>query len=148
MKQINNIEEFENEFDALFGLMTLAQQTYFFKSWWFGAEKEEEINDIYTLIDSLPEEMLSDVETFIEYQFEAFWDFIKYDAKKTINHLDIETLNKIKKSIEDEEFHSIIYYITAFVYANERIGCSENWEWLYEVIEERINVIKFDNDID
>lgn len=148
MKQINNIEEFENEFDALFGLMTLAQQTHFFKSWWFGAEKDEEINDIYTLIDSLPEEMLSDVETFIEYQFEAFWDFIKYDTKKTINHLDIETLNKIKKSIEDEEFHSIIYYITAFVYANERIGCSENWEWLSEVIEERINVIKFDNDID
>lgn len=148
MKQINNIEAFENEFDALFGLMTLAQQTYFFKSWWFGAEKEEEINDIYTLIDSLPEEMLPDVETFIEYQFEAFWDFIKYDAKKTINHLDIETLNKIKKSIEDEEFHSIIYYITAFVYVNERIGCSENWEWLSEVIEDRINVIKFNNDID
>lgn len=148
MKQINNIEEFENEFDALFGLMTLAQQTYFFKSWWFGAEKEEEINDIYTLIDSLPEEMLPDVETFIEYQFEAFWDFIKYDAKKTINHLDIETLNKIKKSIENEDFHSVIYYITAFVYVNERIGCSENWEWLSEVIEERINVIKFDNDID
>ena len=148
MKQINNIEEFENEFDALFGLMTLAQQTYFFKSWWFGAEKEEEINDIYTLINSLPEEMLPDVETFIEYQFEAFWDFIKYDTKKTINHLDIETLNKIKKSIENEDFHSVIYYITAFVYVNERIGCSENWEWLSEVIEERINVIKFNNDID
>lgn len=148
MKQINNIEEFENEFDALFGLMTLAQQTYFFKSWWFGAEKNEEMNDIYTLIDSLPEEMLPDVETFIEYQFEAFWDFIKYDAKKTINHLDIETLNKIKKSIENEDFHSVIYYITAFVYVNERIGCSENWEWLSEVIEDRINIIKLNNDID
>lgn len=145
---MKTIKEFENEFDGLFGLLTLAQQTHFFNSWWFGAEKNEEMNDIYTLIDSLPEEMLPDVETFIEYQFEAFWDFIKYDAKKTINHLDIETLNKIKKSIENEDFHSVIYYITAFVYVNERIGCSENWEWLSEVIDDRINIIKLNNDID
>ena len=148
MNQIKNIEEFENEFDGLFGLLTLAQQTHFFKSWWFGAEKNEEMNDIYALIDSVPEEMLPDVDTFMEYEFEAFWDFIKYDAKKTINHLDIEALNKIKKLIEYEEYHSIIYYLTTFVYTNERVGCSENWEWLSEVIEDRIKVIKLNNDID
>ena len=34
MKQINNIEEFENKFDNLFSKLSLTQQADFFAAWW------------------------------------------------------------------------------------------------------------------
>ena len=148
MKQINNIEEFENKFDTLFGKLSLTQQADFFAAWWFNGENNKSMTSIYKLIGSVPEKMLPDVETFIQYLFEGFWSFINYSNHKIINLMDIEDLMKIREIVIDKDLEALSEYMPIFVYVNEKTGCEENLTELLNIIVNRIMVIKFDNDID
>ena len=148
MKQINNIEEFENKFDNLFSKLSLTQQADFFAAWWFNGENNKSMTSIYKLISSVPEKMLPDVETFIEYLFEGFWSFINYSNHKIINLMEIEDLMKIREIVIDKDLEALSEYMPIFVYVNEKTGCEENLTELLNIIVDRIMVIKFDNDID
>ena len=148
MKQINNIEEFENKFDNLFGKLSLTQQTDFFASWWFNGKKKKSMTSIYKLIRSVPEKMLPDVETFIQYLFEGFWSFINYSNHKIINLMEIEDLMKIREIVIDKDLEALSEYMPLFVYVNEKTGGEENLTELLNIIVKRIMFIKFDNDID
>lgn len=148
MKQINNIEEFENKFDNLFGKLSLTQQADFFAAWWFNGENNKSMTSLYKLISSVPEEMLPDVETFIEYLFEGFWSFINYSNHKIINLMEIEDLMKIREIVIDKDLEALSEYMPLFVYVNEKTGGEENLTELLNIIVNRIMVIKFDNDID
>lgn len=148
MKQINNIEEFENKFDNLFNKLSLTQQADFFAAWWFNGENNKSMTSIYKLISSVPEKMLPDVETFIEYLFEGFWSFINYSNHKIINLMEIEDLMKIREIVIDKDLEALSEYMPIFVYVNEKTGGEENLTELLNIIVNRIMVIKFDNDID
>lgn len=148
MKQINNIEEFENKFDNLFGKLSLTQQADFFAAWWFNGENNKSMTSLYKLISSVPEEMLPDVETFIEYLFEGFWSFINYSNHKIINLMEIEDLMKIREIVIDKDLEALSEYMPLFVYVNEKTGDEENLTELLNIIVKRIMYIKFDNDID
>lgn len=148
MKQIDNIEEFENKFDNLFSKLSLTQQADFFAAWWFNGESNKSMTSIYKLIGSVPEEMSSDVETFIEYLFESFWSFINYSNHKIINLMDIEDLMKIREIVIDKDLEALSEYMPIFVYVNEKTGGEENLTELLNIIVNRIMAIKFDNDID
>lgn len=148
MKQINSIEEFENKFDNLFSKLSLTQQADFFAAWWFNGENNKSMTSIYKLISSVPEKMLPDVETFIQYLFEGFWSFINYSNHKIINLMEIEDLMKIREIVIDKDLEALSEYMPIFVYVNEKTGCEENLTELLNIIVNRIMVIKFDNDID
>lgn len=148
MKQIDNINEFEYKFDKLFGKLSLTKQADFFAAWWFNGEKNKSMISIYKLISSVPEKMLPDVETFIEYYFERFWSFINYSNHKIINLMEIEDLMKIREIVIDKDLEALSEYMPIFVYVNEKTGCEENLTELLNIIVNRIMVIKFDNDID
>lgn len=148
MKQINNIEEFENKFDNLFGKLSLTEQADFFAAWWFNGENNKSMTSIYKLISSVPEKMLPDVETFLEYLFEGFWSFINYSNHKIINLMEIEDLMKIREIVIDKDLEALSEYMPIFVYVNEKTGCEENLTELLNIIVDRIMVIKFNNDID
>lgn len=148
MKQIDNINVFENKFDKLFGKLSLFEQADFFAAWWFNGEKNKSMTPIYRLISSVPEEMSSDVETFIEYFFESFWSFINYSNHKIINHMEIEDLMKIREIVIDKDLEALSEYMPIFVYVNEKTGGEENLTVLLNIIVDRIMTIKFDNDID
>ena len=148
MKQIDNIEEFENKFDNLFSKLSLTQQADFFAAWWFNGENNKSMTSIYKLISSVPEKMLPDVETFIEYLFEGFWSFINYSNHKIINLMEIEDLMKIREIVIDKDLEALSEYMPIFVYVNEKTGCEENLTELLNIIVDRIMAIKFDNDID
>lgn len=148
MKQINNIEEFENKFDNLFGKLSLTQQADFFAAWWFNGENNKSMTSLYKLISSVPEEMFPDVETFIEYLFEGFWSFINYSNHKIINLMEIEDLMKIREIVIDKDLEALSEYMPLFVYVNEKTGDEENLTELLNIIVNRIMYIKFDNDID
>ena len=148
MKQINNIEEFENKFDNLFGKLSLTQQADFFAAWWFNGENNKSMTSIYKLISSVPEKMLPDFETFIEYLFEGFWSFINYSNHKIINLMEIEDLMKIREIVIDKDLEALSEYMPIFVYVNEKTGGEENLTELLNIIVKRIMDIKFDNDID
>ena len=148
MKQINNIEEFENKFDNLFGKLSLTEQADFFAAWWFNGENNKSMTSLYKLISSVPEEMLPDVETFIQYYFERFWSFIKYSSHKIINLMEIEDLMKIREIVIDKDLEALSEYMPIFVYVNEKTGGEENLTELLNIIVNRIMDIKFDNDID
>ena len=148
MKQINNIEEFENKFDNLFSKLSLTEQADFFAAWWFNGENNKSMTSLYKLIGSVPEEMLPDVETFIEYLFEGFWSFINYSNHKIINLMEIEDLMKIREIVIDKDLEALSEYMPIFVYVNEKTGGEENLTELLNIIINRIMVIKFDNDID
>lgn len=148
MKQINNIEEFENKFDNLFGKLSLTEQADFFAAWWFNGESNKSMTSIYKLISSVPEKMLPDVETFIEYLFEGFWSFINYSNHKIINLMEIEDLMKIREIVIDKDLEALSEYMPIFVYVNEKTGGEENLTELLNIIVNRIMYIKFDNDID
>ena len=148
MKQINNIEEFENKFDTLFSKLSLTQQADFFAAWWFNGENNKSMTSLYKLISSVPEEMLPDVETFIEYLFEGFWSFINYSNHKIINLMEIEDLMKIREIVIDKDLEALSEYMPLFVYVNEKTGGEENLTELLNIIVKRIMYIKFDNDID
>ena len=148
MKQINNIEEFENKFDNLFGKLSLIEQADFFAAWWFNGENNKSMTSLYKLISSVPEEMLPDVETFIEYLFEGFWSFINYSNHKIINLMEIEDLMKIREIVIDKDLEALSEYMPLFVYVNEKTGGEENLTELLNIIVKRIMYIKFDNDID
>lgn len=148
MKQIDNIDEFEYKFDKLFGKLSLFEQADFFAAWWFNGEKNKSMTSIYKLISSVPEKMLPDVETFIEYFFERFWSFIKYSNHKLINLMEIEDLMKIREIVIDKDLEALSEYMPIFVYVNEKTGGEENLTELLNIIVNRIMVIKFDNDID
>lgn len=148
MKQIDNIEEFENKFDNLFSKLSLTQQADFFAAWWLNGENNKSMTSLYKLISSVPEEMLPDVETFIEYLFESFWSFINYSNHKIINLMEIEDLMKIREIVIDKDLEALSEYMPIFVYVNEKTGCEENLTELLNIIVKRIMYIKFDNDID
>lgn len=148
MKQIDNINEFEYKFDKLFGKLSLTKQADFFAAWWFNGEKNKSMISIYKLISSVPEKMLPDVETFIEYYFERFWSFINYSIHKFINLMEIEDLMKIREIVIDKDLEALSKYMPIFVYVNEKTGGEENLTELLNIIVDRIMVIKFDNDID
>ena len=148
MKQIDNIEEFEYKFDKLFGKLCLNEQADFFAAWWFNGEKNKSMTSIYKLISSVPEKMLPDVETFIEYYFERFWSFINYSTHKIINLMEIEDLMKIREIVIDKDLEALSEYMPIFVYVNEKTGGEEKLTELLNIIVNRIMVIKFDNDID
>lgn len=148
MKQINNIEEFENKFDNLFSKLSLTEQADFFAAWWFNGENNKSMTSLYKLISSVPEEMLPDVETFIEYLFEGFWSFINYSNHKIINLMEIEDLMKIREIVIDKDLEALSEYMPLFVYVNEKTGGEENLAELLNIIVKRIMYIKFDNDID
>lgn len=148
MKQIDNINEFENKFDNLFGKLSLTQQADFFAAWWFNGENNKSMTSLYKLIGSVPEEMLPDVETFIEYLFEGFWSFINYSNHKIINLMEIEDLMKIREIVIDKDLEALSEYMPLFVYVNEKTGGEENLTELLNIIVNRIMYIKFDNDID
>ena len=148
MKQIDNIEEFENKFDTLFSKLSLTQQADFFAAWWFNGENNKSMTSLYKLISSVPEEMLPDVETFIEYLFEGFWSFINYSNHKIINLMEIEDLMKIREIVIDKDLEALSEYMPIFVYVNEKTGCEENLTELLNIIVKRIKVIIFNNDID
>lgn len=148
MKQINNIEEFENKFDNLFSKLSLTQQADFFAAWWLNGENNKSMTSLYKLISSVPEEMLPGVETFIEYLFESFWSFINYSNHKIINLMEIEDLMKIREIVIDKDLEALSEYMPIFVYVNEKTGCEENLTELLNIIVKRIMYIKFDNDID
>lgn len=148
MKQINNIEEFENKFDNLFSKLSLTEQADFFAAWWFNGENNKSMTSLYKLISSVPEEMSSDVETFIEYLFEGFWSFINYSNHKIINLMEIEDLMKIREIVIDKDLEALSEYMPLFVYVNEKTGGEENLTELLNIIVKRIMYIKFDNDID
>ena len=148
MKQINNIEEFENKFDNLFSKLSLTEQADFFAAWWFNGENNKSMASLYKLIGSVPEEMLPDVETFIEYLFEGFWSFINYSNHKIINLMEIEDLMKIREIVIDKDLEALSEYMPLFVYVNEKTGGEENLAELLNIIVKRIMYIKFDNDID
>ena len=148
MKQINNIEEFENKFDNLFSKLSLTEQADFFAAWWFNGENNKSMTSLYKLISSVPEEMLPDVETFIEYLFEGFWSFINYSNHKIINLMEIEDLMKIREIVIDKDLEALSEYMPLFVYVNEKTGSEENLTELLNIIVKRIMYIKFDNDID
>ena len=143
MKQINNIEEFENKFDNLFGKLSLTQQADFFAAWWFNGENNKSMTSIYKLIRSVPEEMSSDVETFIQYLFEGFWSFINYSNHKIINLMEIEDLMKIREIVIDKDLEALSEYMPLFVYVNEKTGGEENLTELLNIIVKRIRVIIF-----
>ena len=148
MKQIDNIEEFENKFDNLFGKLSLTEQADFFAAWWFNGENNKSMTSLYKLISSVPEEMLPDVETFIEYLFEGFWSFINYSNHKIINLMEIEDLMKIREIVIDKDLEALSEYKPLLVYVNEKTGGEENLTELLNIIVNRIMYIKFDNDID
>lgn len=148
MKQINNIEEFENKFDNLFSKLSLTQQADFFASWWFNGKKKKSMTSLYKLISSVPEEMLPDVETFFQYLFEGFWSFINYSNHKIINLMEIEDLMKIREIVIDKDLEALSEYMPIFVYVNEKTGSEEQLTELLNIIVNRIMDIKFDNDID
>lgn len=148
MKQIDNINEFENKFDNLFSKLSLTEQADFFAAWWFNGENNKSMTSLYKLIGSVPEEMLPDVETFIEYLFEGFWSFINYSNHKIINLMEIEDLMKIREIVIDKDLEALSEYMPIFVYVNEKTGGEENLTELLNIIVNRIMVIKFDNDID
>ena len=148
MKKINNIEEFENKFDNLFSKLSLIEQADFFAAWWFNGENNKSMTSLYKLISSVPEEMLPDVETFIQYLFEGFWSFINYSNHKIINLMEIEDLMKIREIVIDKDLEALSEYMPLFVYVNEKTGGEENLTELLNIIVNRIMVIKFDNDID
>lgn len=148
MKQIDNINEFENKFDNLFGKLSLTEQADFFAAWWFNGENNKSMTSLYKLIGSVPEEMLPDVETFIEYLFEGFWSFINYSNHKIINLMEIEDLMKIREIVIDKDLEALSEYMPLFVYVNEKTGGEENLTELLNIIVNRIMYIKFDNDID
>ena len=148
MKQIDNIEEFENKFDNLFSKLSLTEQADFFAAWWFNGENNKSMTPLYKLISSVPEEMLPDVETFIEYLFEGFWSFINYSNHKIINLMEIEDLMKIREIVIDKDLEALSEYMPLFVYVNEKTGGEENLTELLNIIVNRIMYIKFDNDID
>ena len=148
MKQIDNIEEFENKFDKLFSKLTLTEQADFFAAWWFNGENNKSMTPLYKLISSVPEEMSSDVETFLEYLFEGFWSFINYSNHKIINLMEIEDLMKIREIVIDKDLEALSEYMPIFVYVNEKTGGEENLTELLNIIVNRIMAIKFDNDID
>ena len=148
MKKINNIEEFENKFDNLFGKLSLIEQADFFAAWWFNGESNKSMASIYKLISSVPEEMLPDVETFIEYLFEGFWSFINYSNHKIINLMEIEDLMKIREIVIDKDLEALSKYMPIFVYVNEKTGGEEKLTELLNIIVKRIRVIIFNNDID
>lgn len=148
MKQIDNIEEFENKFDNLFSKLSLTEQADFFAAWWFNGENNKSMTSLYKLISSVPEEMLPDVETFIEYLFEGFWSFINYSNHKIINLMEIEDLMKIREIVIDKDLEALSEYMPLFVYVNEKTGGEENLTELLNIIVNRIMYIKFDNDID
>ena len=148
MKQIDNIEEFENKFDNLFSKLSLTEQADFFAAWWFNGENNKSMTSIYKLISSVPEKMLPDVETFLEYLFEGFWSFINYSNHKIINLMEIEDLMKIREIVIDKDLEALSEYMPLFVYVNEKTGGEENLTELLNIIVNRIMYIKFDNDID
>ena len=148
MKQIDNIEEFEYKFDKLFGKLSLTQQADFFASWWFNGENNKSMTSLYKLISSVPEKMLPDVETFLEYLFEGFWSFINYSIHKIINLMEIEDLMKIREIVIDKDLEALSEYMPLFVYVNEKTGGEENLTELLNIIVKRIRVIIFNNDID
>ena len=148
MKQIDNIEEFENKFDTLFSKLSLTEQADFFAAWWFNGENNKSMTSIYKLIGSVPEEMLPDVETFLEYLFEGFWSFINYSNHKIINLMEIEDLMKLREIVIDKDLEALSEYMPIFVYVNEKTGGEENLTELLNIIVNRIMAIKFDNDID
>ena len=148
MKKINNIEEFEYKFDKLFSKLSLTQQADFFASWWFNGKKKKSMTSIYKLIRSVPEKMLPDVETFIQYLFEGFWSFINYSNHKIINLMEIEDLMKIREIVIDKDLEALSEYMPLFVYVNEKTGGEENLTELLNIIVKRIRVIIFNNDID
>ena len=148
MKQINNIEEFENKFDNLFSKLSLTEQADFFAAWWFNGVNNKSMTSLYKLIGSVPEKMLPDVETFIEYLFEGFWSFINYSNHKIINLMEIEDLMKIREIVIDKDLEALSEYMPLFVYVNEKTGGEENLTELLNIIVNRIMYIKFDNDID
>ena len=148
MKQIDNIEEFENKFDNLFSKLSLTEQADFFAAWWFNGENNKSMTSLYKLISSVPEEMSSDVETFIEYLFEGFWSFINYSNHKIINLMEIEDLMKIREIVIDKDLEALSEYMPLFVYVNEKTGGEENLTELLNIIVKRIRVIIFNNDID
>ena len=143
MKQINNIEEFENKFDNLFSKLSLTQQADFFAAWWFNGENNKSMTSLYKLIGSVPEKMLPDVETFIEYLFEGFWSFINYSNHKIINLMEIEDLMKIREIVIDKDLEALSEYMPLFVYVNEKTGGEENLTELLNIIVKRISVIIF-----
>ena len=143
MKQINNIEEFENKFDNLFSKLSLTEQADFFAAWWFNGENNKSMTSLYKLISSVPEEMSSDVETFIEYLFEGFWSFINYSNHKIINLMEIEDLMKIREIVIDKDLEALSEYMPLFVYVNEKTGGEENLTELLNIIVKRIRVIIF-----
>ena len=146
MKQIDNIDEFEYKFDKLFGKLSLTKQADFFASWWFNGKKNKSLTAIYKLINSVPEEMSSDVETFFQYLFEGFWSFINYSNHKIINLMEIEDLMKIREIVIDKDLEALSEYMPIFVYVNEKTGCEENLTELLNIIVKRIRVIIFNND--
>ena len=148
MKQIDNIEEFEYKFDKLFSKLSLIKQADFFASWWFNGKKNKSLTAIYKLINSVPEEMSSDVETFFQYLFEGFWSFINYSNHKIINLMEIEDLMKIREIVIDKDLEALSEYMPLFVYVNEKTGGEENLTELLNIIVKRIRVIIFNNDID
>lgn len=148
MKQIDNINEFEYKFAKPFNKLSLNEQADFFASWWFNGEKNKSMTSIYKLISSVPEEMSSDVETFIQYLFEGFWSFINYSTHKFINLMEIEDLMKIREIVIDKDLEALSKYMPLFVYANEKTGSEENLTELLNIIVKRIRVIIFNNDID
>ena len=148
MKQIDNIDEFEHKFDKLFGKLSLNEQADFFAAWWFNGKKNKSMTSIYKLISSVPEKMLPDVETFIQYLFEGFWSFINYSNHKIINLMEIEDLMKIREIVIDKDLEALSKYMPIFVYVNEKTGGEEKLTELLNIIVKRIRVIIFNNDID
>ena len=146
MKQIDNIDEFEYKFDKLFGKLSLIEQADFFASWWFNGKKNKSMTAIYKLINSVPEKMSPDVETFIQYLFESFWSFINYSNHKIINLMEIEDLMKIREIVIDKDLEALSEYMPIFVYVNEKTGGEENLTELLNIIVKRIRVIIFNND--
>lgn len=148
MKQIDNINEFEYKFDKLFGKLSVTEQADFFAAWQFRGKKNKSMTPIYKLISSVTEEMLPNVETFIQYYFERFWSFIKYSNHKIINLMEIEDLMKIREIVIDKDLEALSEYMPLFVYVNEKTGGEENLTELLNIIVKRIRVIIFNNDID
>lgn len=146
MKKIDNIEEFEYKFDKLFSKLSLTQQADFFAAWWFKGKKNKSMTPIYKLINSVPEKMLPDVETFFQYLFEGFWSFINYSNHKIINLMEIEDLMKIREIVIDKDLEALSEYMPIFVYVTEKTGCEENLTELLNIIVKRIRVIIFNND--
>ena len=143
MKKINNIEEFENKFDNLFSKLSLIEQADFFAAWWFNGENNKSMTSLYKLISSVPEKMLPDVETFLEYLFEGFWSFINYSNHKIINLMEIEDLMKIREIVIDKDLEALSEYMPLFVYVNEKTGGEEQLTELLNIIVKRIRVIIF-----